>query len=100
MVEERWKALGGNDMETSVYGCSLVSSTESRAVLVICDGPLNLSLASTSSASLHSHSFGLVESLGPGALALHVIALVRLMMNLLSVRGLRDVSLSSCLFSN
>lgn len=96
-VEGRWKVLGGSDMETSLNGRSLASSTEERVVLVICDGLLKLSPALTVFALLPPHFFDVFGFLESWALALRVTAPVRLMMNQLFVRGLRDVSLSSCL---
>lgn len=68
-------------------------------VLVICDGLLKLSPASMFFASLPPRFSDLFGSLKSLARALRVTAPVRLMMNLLFVRGLRDVSLSSCLFN-
>ena len=64
-VEERWRVLCGNGMEIFPNGCSLVSSTESRAVPVICDGLLKLSPASMSFVSLPPRSSDLVGSLEP-----------------------------------
>ena len=98
-VEGRWRVLCGSDMETFLNGCSLVSSTESIVVLVICGGLLELRPASMFSALLPPHSSDVFGSLESWALVLRVTVPVRLMMNLLFVRGLRGVSLSSCLFT-
>lgn len=61
--EGRWKVLCGSDMETFLHGCSLVSSMESRVVLVICDGLLKPSPASMFFSLLPPHSFDLFVSL-------------------------------------
>ena len=50
-------------------------------------------------ASLPPRSSDVIGFLELWALALHVTALVKLMMNQLFVQGLRDVSLSSCLIT-
>lgn len=97
-VEARWKVLCGSDMETFLTGCSLVSSM--GVVLVICDGLLKPSPASMIFALLPPHSSDVFGSLELWALALRVTAPVRLMMNLLFVRGLRVVSLFSYLFTH
>ena len=98
--EGRWRVLCDSDMEIFLNGCSLMSSTKSRVVRVICDGPLKLVPALMFFASLSPRSFDLVGFLELWVLALHAIALVKLMMNLLFVRDLRDVSLSFCLFAD
>lgn len=66
---------------------------------MIGDGLLKLSLALMFFALLPPRSSDASGSRGLWALALHVTAPVRLMMNLLFARGLRDVSLSSYLFA-
>ena len=40
--EGRWRVLCDSDMETFLNGCSLMSSTKSRVVRVICGGPWKL----------------------------------------------------------
>ena len=65
---------------------------------MICDDLLKLSPASIVFVSFPPRSSDLFGSLELWALALRVTAPVRLMMNLLFVRGLRGVSLSSYLF--
>ena len=98
--EERWRVLCDSDTETFLNGCSLMSSTKSRVVRVICDGPWKLVPASMLFALSFPRSFDLAGFLELWALALHGTAPVKLMMNLLCVQGLRDVSLSSCLFTD
>ena len=98
--EGRWRVLCDSDMETFLNGWSLMSSTKSRVVRVICDGPWKLVPALMLFASLSPRSFDLAGFLELWAQALHATAQVKLMMNLLFVRGLRDVSLSSCLFAD
>ena len=98
--EGRWRVLCDSDMETFLNGCSLMSSTKSKAVRVICDGPWKLVPALMLFALSFPRSFELVGFLESWALAPHATALVKLTMNLLFVQGLRDVSLSFCLFAD
>ena len=98
--EGRWRVLGDSDMETFLSGCSLMSSMKSRVVRVICDGPWKLVPALMLFALSFPRSFDFVGFLELWALAPHATALVKLMMNLLFAQGLRDVSLSSCLFAD
>lgn len=98
--EGRWRVLCDSDMETFLSGCSLMSSTKPRVVRVICDGPWKLVPALMLFALSLPHSFDFVGFLELWALTPHATALVKLMMNLLFVQGLRDVSLSFCLFAD
>ena len=98
--EGRWRVLCDSDMETFLNGCSLMSSKKSRVVRVICGGPWKLVPALMLFALSFPRSFDLVGFLELWAPAPHATALVKLMMNLLFVPGLRDVSLSFCLFAD
>ena len=76
-----------------------MTGTESRVVREICDGLSKPNPALMFFALFPPRFSDLVGFLELWALALHVTALVKLMMSLLFVQGLQDVSLSSCLFS-